>query len=79
MKCKISLDRAGLGDALEFVEKKLREYKLGSKDITKNILATEEVINSLLAHSDNADYVYLSVRRESQGLVWFACPCCWHS
>ena len=63
MKCKISPERTGFGEALEFVEKKLTEYKLNRKDITKNILATEEVINALLAHSENADYIYLSVRR----------------
>ena len=43
MKIKISPDRNGLGEALEFVEKKLTAYKLDRKDITKNILATEEV------------------------------------
>ena len=62
MKYKISPDHNGLGEALEFVEKKLKDYKLNSKDITKNILATEEVIHVLLAHSENAEQIYLSVR-----------------
>lgn len=63
MKCKISPDHAGLGEALEFVEKKLTDYKLDRKDITKNLLAAEEVIQALLAHSEHADSIYLSVRR----------------
>ncbi|MBR5484906.1 MAG: dicarboxylate/amino acid:cation symporter [Oscillospiraceae bacterium] len=63
MKYKISPDRTELVEALEFVEQKLTEYKLNNKEIIKNILAAEEVINALLAHSKNADYIYLSVRR----------------
>ena len=56
MKYKLSPDHSGLGKALEIIKDKLQHYKLSSKDIAKNVLASEEVIHALLEHSESATY-----------------------
>ena len=63
MKYKLSPDHNGLGSALEIIEEKLSQYKLSSKDISKSVLISEEVIHALLSHSDKAEHIYLSIHR----------------
>lgn len=63
MKYKLTADYKGLGEALDIIKERLSKYKLARKEIEKNILATEEVIRALLEHAENADYIYLSIRR----------------
>ena len=63
MKYKLPPDHDGLGNALEIIEEKLKHYKLDRKEITKSLLASEEVIRALLEHADSPEYIYLSVRR----------------
>lgn len=63
MNYKLSPDYSGLSQALDIIEEKLQRYKLKRKEITKNMLAAEEVMNALLEHSEAAKCMYLSVRR----------------
>ena len=63
MKFKLTPDNKGLSKALEIIEEKLKGYKVNRKDVAKSLLASEEVMNSLLEHAENADWMYLSVRR----------------
>lgn len=63
MNYKLSPDHNGLSKALDIIEEKLNDYKLDRKDITKSMLASEEVMNALLEHAEKAEYMYLSVRR----------------
>ena len=63
MNYKLSPDHNGLSKALDIIEEKLNYYKLDRKDISKSMLASEEVMNALLEHSEKAEYIYLSVRR----------------
>ena len=63
MNYKLSPDHDGLSKALDIIEEKLNYYKLNRKDIAKSMLASEEVMNALLEHSEKAEYIYLSVRR----------------
>lgn len=63
MKYKLTADYKGLSEALEIIKERLTKYKLHRKDIQKNILAAEEVMNALLEHAENAENIYLSIRR----------------
>lgn len=63
MKYKFSPDHNGVGEALQTIEDKLKQYKLNPKDITKNVLASEEVMRVLLENAENAEHIYLSVKR----------------
>ena len=63
MLYRLTPDRTGLGKGLDIIEEKLTKYGLNRKEITKSMLAAEEVMNALLEHSENADYLHLSLRR----------------
>lgn len=63
MKCKLAADYNGLGEALKVIKEKLNYYKIDSRDIEKNLLASEEIMHVLLDHSEKAEHIYLSVRR----------------
>lgn len=63
MKYKLTADNDGLIEAQKIIEEKLCNYKLKSKDVTKNVLLVEEVIRTLLVHSENADNLHLSIHR----------------
>ena len=63
MKYKLAPDHVGVGQALEIIEEKLNRYKLDRKDVTKSLLASEEVMRALLEHAEGAEHIYLSVRR----------------
>ena len=63
MKHKLSPNLDGLGKALEMIEEKLNQYKLDRKDIAKSLLASEEVMHALLSHAEQAEHIYLSIRR----------------
>lgn len=63
MKYKFPADHNGAREALKIIEEKMDHYKLSRKDASKNLLITEEVIQTLLENAENAEYIYLSIRR----------------
>ena len=63
MNFKLSPDTEGIGRGLEILEEKLKGYGLKQKQITKSMLAAEEVMTALLEHSGEADLIQLSIRR----------------
>ena len=63
MHYRFTPDESGLGQGLDIIEERLTSYGLKRKEITKSMLAAEEVMSALLEHADNADYLHLSVRR----------------
>lgn len=63
MKYKLFPTYNGVGEALQIIENKLKQYKLNPKDITKSVLTSEEVMRVLLDHAENAEHMHLSVRR----------------
>lgn len=63
MNFKLSPDTEGIGRGLDILEEKLKGYGLKQKQITKSMLAAEEVMTALLEHSGEADLIQLSIRR----------------
>ena len=63
MRCCLPPDKTGLSKGLDIIETQLTEYGLKRKEITKSMLAAEEVMNALLEYSENADSMHISVRR----------------
>ncbi|MBR5225924.1 MAG: cation:dicarboxylase symporter family transporter [Clostridia bacterium] len=63
MHYRLTPDESGLGQGLNIIEERLTRYGLKRKEITKSMLAAEEVMSALLEHADNADYLHLSLRR----------------
>lgn len=63
MHYRFTPDESGLSKGLDIIEERLTKYGLKRKEITKSMLAAEEVMGALLEHADNADYLHLSVRR----------------
>ena len=63
MHYRFTPDESGLGQSLDLIEERLTSYGLKRKEITKSMLAAEEVMSALLEHADNGDYLHLSVRR----------------
>ena len=63
MKYKLPPNQNGSAKALEIIEETLNRYKLDRKDVTRSVLASEEVISALLEYSEKAEYIYFSVRR----------------
>ena len=55
MHYRFTPDESGLGQGLDIIEERLTNYGLKRKEITKSMLAAEEVRSAVLEHADNAD------------------------
>ena len=62
MHYRLAPDESGLGQGLNIIEERLTHYGLKRKEITKSMLAAEEVMSAWLEHADNADCLHLSLR-----------------
>ena len=60
---KLNPDISSIKQGLDIIEEQLTKYKLKQKDITKAMLAAEELMVSLLEHSNGTGHLQLSIRK----------------
>ena len=63
MLLKLNADAAGIAAALDAIEQKLTRFGLKRKEITRAMLASEELITSMQAYAPEGARMQLSIRR----------------
>lgn len=63
MLIKISCDTAGMQEGLDAIEQRLTRYGIKQKELTRTLLASEEMMMSLISHADGHKPLQLSVKR----------------